>query len=102
MIRHIVWWTLKDQAQEQKLAEAIERIRQASAMLHGLPSLTSVEVSAKIQPSSTVPAQVALMSTHKTFEDLRQYQEDPVHLRFARLMGELAASRSCLDYSLED
>lgn len=102
MIRHIVWWTLKERANGRSIAENIEHIRAASAMLHGMPALLSIEVSAKVLPSSTEPAQIVLMSTHKTTEDLEQYRVNPVHLQFAKLIGEVASSRHCIDYGIDE
>lgn len=102
MIRHIVWWTLKEHADHRSLAENLEHIQQASAMLHGMPSVRSVEVSAKVQPSTTVPAQLVLMSTHDTFADLESYQQDPVHLQFAEKIKAISTSRNCIDYSLDE
>lgn len=101
MIRHVVWWKLKNHAKGRSKAENIAHIQRASAMLHGLPSLEYVEISAKIMPSSCVEADIALMSVHKTMDDLEAYRADPVHLEFARQITELAESRNCVDYSFE-
>lgn len=101
MIRHIVWWTLKEFAEGRTAPENAWHIQQTSAMLHGMPALISVEVSAKVQPSTTVPAQVVLMSTHKDMEDLQKYKDNPVHQQFADMVGKLAASRNAIDYALE-
>lgn len=101
MVRHIVWWTLKEQANGRTAVENAWHIQQASAMLHGMPALISVEVSAKVQPSTTVPCQVVLMSTHKDMEDLQKYKDNPVHLQFAKMVTELSTSRNAIDYALD-
>lgn len=102
MIRHIVWWELKEEAEGGSLAENIERLLQSSASLQAIPYLLSVEVSAKIQPSSTVAAQFVLMSTHRSLEDLEAYRVDPTHTQFAKLVTSMSASRQCLDYLVDD
>lgn len=101
MIRHVVWWTLKENANGRSMVENVEHIQELSAMLHGLPSLTYVEISAKIQPSCTVPCNLVLMSTHKTMADLEAYRMDPVHIQFAEKVNEIATSRNCIDYAYE-
>lgn len=101
MIRHIVWWELKEHAEGHSAAENAWRIEQVSAMLHGLPSLLSVEVSSKIQPSSTVPCQLVLTTTHKTMEDLAEYRTDPVHVQFVSLINAVCSSRNVIDYGFE-
>lgn len=100
MIRHIVWWTLKPHAEGRTAAENALRIEEASAMLHGMPNVLSVEVSAKVQPSSTVPAQVVLMSSHEDVAAMEAYKADPVHLKFAALISVVCESRNCIDYAV--
>ena len=101
MIRHIVWWTLKEHAEGRSAAENAQHLVNASAMLHGMPMVHSVEVSCLIQPTSTVPAQVVLQSSHDDMAALKAYAEDPVHLQFAEKVNAVAASRNALDYSVE-
>lgn len=102
MIRHIVWWTLKHEADGASPAENAARIVAASSVLHNLPSVLSVEVSNKIQPTTTVAVQVILTSTHKDLDALKQYQVDPVHVKFAKFITSLSDSRQCIDYELPD
>lgn len=101
MIRHIVWWTLKEHADGRSAAENAWHLEQASAMLHGMPSLRTVEVSAKVQPSTTVPAQLVLSTTHTDMAQLEQYRNDPVHLQFAEKVNAVASSRNVIDYAID-
>lgn len=100
MIRHIVWWTLKKEADGRSAEENGKHLEDASAVLHGIPGVESVEVSAQIQPSSTVPAQVVLTSTHEDMAALEAYKNDPVHIKFAQLITSLSDSRNCIDYEM--
>lgn len=93
MIRHIVWWTLQDEADGHTAAENARRIKEASAPLSGIPSVRSVEVSYEIQPTSTVPVQVVLQSLHDDMDGLKAYAEHPVHLEFGRLVKAVSASQ---------
>lgn len=101
MIRHIVWWTLKEEAEGHSAAENAQKLVDASAMLHGIPSVRSVEVSCRIQPTSTVQAQVVLQSAHDDMAALQAYAENPVHLEFAARVKAVCSSRQALDYQVE-
>lgn len=101
MIRHIVWWTLKEHAKGKSMAVNLSHIQAASAELHGLPSVHTIQISAKVLPSTTVPAQLVLTTTHKTMEDLEAYKIDPVHVNFAKMLEEYVTSRNCIDFSFE-
>lgn len=98
MIRHIVWWTLKDRADGFSAAENGQRILAASAALRDIPAVRTVEVSVEIQPSSTVAAQVVLQSTHDSPEALHEYAVHPIHLEFGKLIQAACENRQALDY----
>lgn len=100
MIRHIVWWTLQETAEGHSAAENAQRIKEASAPLSGIPTVLSVEVSCRIQPTSTVPAQVVLQSVHEDMAGLKAYAEHPTHLEFGKLVKAVSASRQALDYAI--
>ncbi|MCH5276486.1 MAG: Dabb family protein [Desulfovibrionaceae bacterium] len=101
MIRHIVWWTLKDRADGFSAAQNAQRILAASAALKDIPAVHSVEVSADIEPSSTARAQIVLQSTHDSPEALQEYAVHPVHLEFARLIQAACENRQALDYRVD-
>lgn len=100
MIRHIVWWTLKPHTGEQTADDNANFILNASAELQGGPHAESVEVSAKVQSSTTVPAKVVLQATFKDKAAMQAYLDDPVHKRFADMVAERATSRNCIDYEV--
>ncbi|MBO4318326.1 MAG: Dabb family protein [Mailhella sp.] len=101
MLRHIVWWTLADQADGHSAAENAVRVKEASEALKAIPAALNVEVSYDILPTSTVPARVVLQSAHKGEADLKEYAGDPVHLEFLKLIKSVSASRQALDYVIE-
>ncbi|MCX4309617.1 MAG: Dabb family protein [Desulfovibrio sp.] len=102
MIRHIVWWTLKPEAEGCGAEENARQIVERSAAMQGLSCLDSLEVSRNVLQSSTVPAQVVLTSTHNTQEDFLAYRDHPVHREFAAFLGKRAEKRYCIDFALED
>ena len=101
MLKHIVWWTLADNADGYSAQENAVRVKQASENLNGISAALSVEVSYKIEPTTTVPAQVVLQSTHKSSTELKEYAEHPVHLQFVKLIKAVSTSRQALDYTVD-
>lgn len=102
MIRHTVWWTLAETAEGHTARENALRARKASETLKDIPGLISVEVSCTIAPTTTVPAQLVLHSSHRSMEDLAAYAVHPVHLEFGKLIKAIATSRQALDYEVDE
>ena len=100
MLRHIVWWTLKSHTNGQTSADNVAFINGASAELQSNPYASSLEVSAKVESSSTVPAQVVLLATFETADKLKAFENDPITQRFENMVKEKATSRNCLDYEV--
>ena len=86
MVRHIVWWTLKPEAEGRTAAENAKLIKQRLEALMGqIPSLKSLEVSYDFLPTCTMPVNVILMTTH-----------DDVGKELIKLVTE---SRQAIDYT---
>ena len=101
MIRHIVWWNLKDQADGKDAAANVWHIHQNSAMLHGDPNVMTVEVANKVEPSTTVSAQTVLTTTHKTMADLEAFRSTSVYKDFIDMVNKLALSHHVIDFSVD-
>lgn len=101
MVRHIVWWTLKPHAVGRTADENVMHIQKASAMLHGYPTVHVIEVSNKVQPSTTVPAKVVLCSSHDNMDDFQAFTGSDVYKQFMDMVGELADSVQCIDYVVD-
>ncbi|MDE5833197.1 MAG: Dabb family protein [Desulfovibrio sp.] len=99
MVRHIVWWTLKGEKPENERKAEIGFILDAANSLRDLPSLKSLEISATIEASTTVPCDLVLTTTHDSVEKLNEYQKDPIHKKFGELLKQYVDSRSCVDFS---
>ena len=57
MIRHIVWWTLKPEAEGRSAAENAELMKKAARGLIGkIPGLLSLDISGTVLGTSTMPA----------------------------------------------
>lgn len=101
MIRHLVWWTLKPEAEGRTAAENAKLMKERLEALMGeVPSLKSIEVSYEFLPSSTLPVQVILMSTHEDAAGLKAYAEHPKHVAVgAELVKLVTETRQAIDYA---
>lgn len=99
MLKHIVWWTLKDEAEG---ATGVENGRKMLEMLRGLegriPSLRSIDVSMEFLGSTTEPCQIILLSTHDDAEGLKAYAEHPEHMKCVEFIKKIVASRKAIDF----
>lgn len=101
MIRHIVYWELKPEADGRSALENAKRMKEgAAAMLGQIPSLKAIEVSYIFLPSTSVSAKVILQSTHDDAAGLQAYAVHPVHVEYAKMVGTVAASREVIDYEV--
>ena len=89
MVRHIVWWTLKPEAEGRTAAENAKLIKQRLEALMGqIPSLKSLEVSYDFLPTCTMPVNVILMTEH------------PAHVAVGKELIKLVTeSRQAIDYT---
>lgn len=101
MIRHIVWWTLKDKANGKCAEENAWHILKSSAVLHEIPEMLSLEVSRIIEPTSSVAVGIVLTTTHKNMEGLESYRNNPIHLQFVAMLNELVNSRNVIDFEFD-
>ena len=101
MVRHIVWWTLKPEAEGRTAAENAKLIKQRLEALMGqIPSLKSLEVSYVFLPTCTMPVNVILMTTHDDAEGLKAYAEPPAHVAVGKELIKLVTeSRQAIDYT---
>lgn len=101
MIRHIVWWTLKPEAEGRSAAENAKLIKeQGLALLSKVDSLKSIEISYELQPTTTMPVHLVLVSTHDDMAGLKAYAEHPEHLKLGTLIKAAADSRQAIDYAI--
>lgn len=101
MIKHIVWWTLKDEAEGRP---ALENGRRMIEMLEGLSgqieSLNSLEISLAVEESTTVEAHLVLQTSHENMEGLSAYANHPKHLEVVDFIKKVVSSRQAIDYAI--
>lgn len=98
MIRHCVWWTLKDEA-EGNTAETNARVMvEMLESLRSLPGLKDMEVSVTFLGTTTEQVQVLLFTTHDDVAGLRTYRAEPEHTEVVDFIRKVVTSRRCLDW----
>lgn len=100
MIKHIVMWTLKDEALGAAKAENAKQMKQKLEALAGLiPVLKHIEVGVNV--FAAAPAcDVILYSEFATRADLDAYQVHPEHLKVVEFVKQVVASRGVVDYEI--
>lgn len=99
MIKHIVWWTLKEEAEGAKACENAVKMMEMLKNLEGrIPALLSIEVSTTFLHSSSEDVQVILQTSHNTPEDLQAYAVHPEHIACVEFIKNVVSSRKAIDY----
>lgn len=100
MIKHIVMWTLRDEAEGATAEENGKKIKEMLEDLNGkIPGLRHLEVGLSIlqaQPGW----QVVLYSELDSREALSTYQQHPEHQRCVEFVKKVVVERGVVDYEI--
>ncbi|ABO35006.1 Stress responsive alpha-beta barrel domain protein [Methanococcus maripaludis C5] len=98
MIKHIVMWKLKDNANANEKLENAKIIKtNLEALKEVIPEIKYIEVgidSKKFENNYDV----VLVSEFGNFEDLDVYQKHPSHLKVGKFVKSVAELRTAVDY----
>lgn len=98
MVRHIVMWTLKEEAEGSTAAENGAKMKEILEALAGrIEGLRHIEVSVDIVAADP-ECHVVLCSEHDDVAALDHYQGHPEHQACVAFVKKAAASRKVLDY----
>jgi hypothetical protein len=100
MIKHIVFWKLKDEACGNNKATNAGLIKEKLEALGGqIEGLLKIEVGIDFE-GSDMAADVALYTEFATKEDLNFYQQHPKHKEVQAFVGEVRSARQVVDYEI--
>lgn len=100
MIRHIVMWTLKDEAEGASREANMLKVRQLLESCRDcVPGILEFEVGLA-GPGHEATHDVILNSLFASREALDAYQGHPRHVAIKPFMGAVRAERACMDYEL--
>lgn len=98
MIKHIVMWKLKDQAEgADRATNAQEMKRRLDACANIVPGMRKFEV-ALAQPGLEATYDVVLYSEFDSKEALAAYAAHPTHQAVVPFIGAVREARQCMDY----
>jgi hypothetical protein len=98
MIRHCVWWTLKDQAEGNSAEVNARLMMEKLESLRGLSGLKDMEVAINFLPTTTEEVHIVLFTTHDDVASLRTYRTEPEHLEVVDFIKKVVSSRKCIDW----
>lgn len=98
MLKHVVMWRLKDEAEGADRATNARRVKTALESLRGrIPGLVHLEVGIDVERSSAA-YDVVLVSEFEGAAALAAYQVHPDHVKVAELIGRVRSERAVVDY----
>ena len=100
MIKHIVLWTLKDEALGTTKAENARRLKREIFALTGVvPGLRHIEAGISVGDAEG-SWDVGLYSEFDSLDALHAYQVHPRHEALKELIAELRVDRAVIDYEV--
>ncbi len=101
MIKHIVWWTLQENAENATAQENALKIKEwAESLIGQIETVNSLEVSVNLQATTTVEAGLVLQSVHNSMDDLKAYNDHPKHQELVTFIKKVVSSRNAIDYEI--
>lgn len=98
MIKHIVMWTLKEEAHGLGREQLAERIKaDLEALPPQIPGIRHLEVGINALPSDAA-CDLCLVSGFDSWDDLETYRLHPEHQKVVAFVKEAVASRHVVDY----
>lgn len=99
MIKHIVMFKLKGEADGRS---AFENAKKARELLAGfekeIPSLKKIEVGINSPDAPESNFELVLVCDFDDIRGLDEYQTHPKHLEFGKFIVGVRESRACIDY----
>ncbi|WP_319507774.1 Dabb family protein [uncultured Methanolobus sp.] len=98
MLKHIVMWKLKDNAEgKSKIGNALLMKEMLEILKEVIPEIEDIEVGINVNFSDAA-YDVVLYSKFKDEEALKTYQDHPEHLKVAEFVGKINDNRIVVDY----
>ena len=98
MVKHIVMWKLKDEAEGASKEENARKLKETlEGMVGQVPQIVELEVGLQMKADETA-YDVVLTVSLKTPEDLEKYQNHPHHRQGAAFVKKIVSDRKVVDY----
>lgn len=101
MIRHIVMFSLLDEAEGKTKAENLtEAVKKAEALRTKVPSLRKYSVVTNSPEADATNYDIALICDFDDMKGLSEYQNHPDHKEFGKFICAVRKSRACIDFEV--
>jgi hypothetical protein len=101
MIKHIVLWKFKDEAEGQTKDQNMDQLAESLLALRAvIPELESMEIGADIGVGRDT-FDMVLVTTFADEQALARYQEHPAHKAVSEFCGKVRSDRASIDYEFE-
>ncbi len=102
MIKHVAWWTLKEEAFGKSADENAVFLKEwVDRIAPQIPAILSVETSLRFLESTTENPEFLLVTTHADEEGYREYRNNPIHQEFGTYVHEASTARKAIDYVID-
>ena len=100
MVKHIVMWKLKEQAEGASKEENAQKVKTILTELKNyIPEILEIEVGMNFNQTE-VAYDVVLYSVFESKEALQTYQVHPKHVEAAAFVGKVKSERCVVDYEI--
>lgn len=97
MVRHVVMWKFKTEAEGKSKLENMEAVReQLYALLPIIPEIKRMEIGFDVK-GTDASMDLMLLTEFDTLETLKIYAEHPEHVKVASYVRKVVESRVVLD-----
>lgn len=97
MIKHIVLFQFKEDADVEGRKKSLKKIKKGLENLRGIvPELKYIEIGLNENPNEQYD--LSLISEFETWEDLNAYVIHPEHQKVSVLIRQTLEQRACVDY----
>lgn len=97
MVRHIVFWKLKE---ENKVANSKKIKTDLEALQDKIPGLLSVQVGINLPEAPQDNWDVVLTCDLESMDALNAYQIHPLHQQAGKFIGQVRTARACVDFEI--
>lgn len=101
MIRHIVMFQFKEEAEGRTKAENLQIAKSMLESLVGVvPTLKNLYVALNHKDANNENYDLVLASEYEDMEDLNAYQIHEAHKKVSEFIGKVRETRACIDFMI--
>lgn len=101
MLKHIVMWNLKEEAMGKSKQDNLKEMKRILEDMEGkIEVLKKIEVGLNSEKAAQTNFEIILITEFEKFEDLKIYDEHPVHQKVKEFVKQVVEKRAAVDYEI--